>query len=488
MKYFRQDVRQAVRTVLVVTVLLLSDLQCDREESADGAVRDASPERLMAHGLLRELVQIDTTPPNGCTKASEMLATRLRSAGFSESDVLLLGSRPDRQNLVVRLRGRGQAKPILLIAHLDVVAAPKDGWAEGLEPFQLTERDGFYYGRGVLDVKWAAAGLVAVLTRLRAEGFVPERDIVVALTADEETGNANGVAWLLSNRPDLMDVAYCLNLDAGGGHMEKGKPVRMTVQTSEKSYLSFRLETQSPGGHSSLPEKDNAIYRLAEGLTRLAKFEFPFRFNETTRGYFEGLAKVENEPLADDMRAVAKNPPDLDAARRLAAASPYYNAILRTTCVATRVEGGHADNALPQSAQAIVNCRVFPGDSLEFVRDAITGALADPEIRVTALGMGRPIPASPLLPEVMEPIRKLSSEMWPGVPVLPTMDPWASDSTWLRRVGIPTYGASGTFSELELGNAHGANERLSIESFDKGVEFLHRLLKMLTVSCEGGRE
>jgi acetylornithine deacetylase/succinyl-diaminopimelate desuccinylase-like protein len=481
MKYFRQDMRHALRTVLVVAMLLLGDPQCARE-NAEGAVRDASSERLLARDLLRQLVQIDTTPPNGCTKASEMLAARLRSAGFSESDVLLLGSRPDRQNLVIRLRGCGQAKPILLIAHLDVVAAPREGWAEGLEPFQLTERDGFYYGRGVLDVKWAAASLIAVLTQLRAEGFVPERDILIALTADEETGNANGVAWLLSNRPDLMDVAYCLNLDAGGGHMEKGKPARMTVQTSEKSYLSFRIETQSPGGHSSLPEKDNAIYRLAEGLARLAKLEFSFRFNETTQGYFEGLAKVETGSLADDMRAVAKDPPDLDAAGRLAAASPYYNAILRTTCVATRVEGGHADNALPQSAQAIVNCRVFPGDSLEFVRDAITGALADPQIRVTALGMGQPIPASPLLPEVMEPVRKLSNEMWPGVPVLPVMDPWASDSTQLRRAGIPTYGVSGTFGELDLGNAHGVNERLPIESFDKGIEFLDRLLKRLAAA------
>ncbi len=484
MKYSRQDVRIVSRTMVVMTVLLLGDPQC-AQQNAEGAVSNTSSECVLARDLLRELVQIDTTPANGCTKASEAMAVRLRAAGFPDCDVSLLGPSPDRQNLVFRLHGRGKAKPILLIAHLDVVAAPKDGWAEGLEPFQLTERDGFFYGRGVLDVKWAAASLIAVLTQLRAEGFVPERDVLVALTADEESGNANGVAWLLANRRDLMDVAYCLNLDAGGGHMEKGKPVRMTVQTSEKSYLSFRLETQSTGGHSSLPEKDNAIYRLAEGLTRLAKYEFPFRFNETTRGYFEGLAKAENGSLADDMRAVAKDPPDLDAARRLAVASPYYNAILRTTCVVTRLEGGHADNALPQSAQATVNCRVFPGDTLEFVRDAIVEALADPQIRVTALDMSQSIPASPVLPEVMEPVRKLSNEMWPGVPVLPTMDPWASDSAHLRRAGIPTYGVSGTFGEMDLGNAHGANERLPVESFDRGVEFLHRLVKWLaTAKCE----
>lgn len=440
----------------------------------------AQENTLPARELLRELVQIDTTPPNGSTKAAEALAARLRSAGFAESDVLLLGPRPDRQNLVVRLRGHGQAKAILLIAHLDVVAAPREGWLPDLDPFRMTERDGFFYGRGVLDDKWAVATLVANLIRLRAEGFVPDRDLVVALTSDEETGNANGISWLLAQRRDLMDVAYCLNLDAGGGHMEKGKRVRMTVQTSEKTYLSFRLETESPGGHSSLPDKDNAIYRLAEGLSRLAKHTFPLRFNETTRAYFAGLAQVETGAIAADMRAVSKDPPDQVAAERLAAASPYYNAILRTTCVVTRVEGGHADNALPQSARAVVNCRVFPGDTLTFVHDTIVAALADPQIHVTSAGMAPPAPASPLLPEVMEPIEKLSQEMWPGIPVLPVLDPWASDSARLRRAGIPTYGASGTFGEMDLGNAHGANERLSVESFDQGVEFLYRLLKLMT--------
>jgi acetylornithine deacetylase/succinyl-diaminopimelate desuccinylase-like protein len=379
------------RCAAVLTALLLTLVVSLPAQESTSPVAPAKPsEASFARDLLRELVEIDTTPANGCTRAAQAMAARLRSAGFADSDVLLLGSRPDRQNVVVRLRGNGQAKPILLIAHLDVVDAPREGWSAGLDPFHMTEREGFFYGRGVLDDKCAAACLVAGLIRLRAEAFVPNRDIVVALTADEETGNANGVSWLLSQRHDLVDVAYCLNLDAGGGHIENGKRVRMTVQTSEKAYLSFRLETQSPGGHSSLPDKDNAIYRLAAGLTRLAKYEFPLRFNETTRAYFEGLSKVQAGSLADDMRAAAKDPPDLDAAKRLATASPYYNAILRTTCVATRLEGGHADNALPQSARAIVNCRVFPGDTLEFVRDTLTEVLADPQIRLTALGTGEP--------------------------------------------------------------------------------------------------
>jgi acetylornithine deacetylase/succinyl-diaminopimelate desuccinylase-like protein len=428
---------------------------------------------------LRELVEIDTSPAFGCTKAAEAMAARLRKAGFSDSDALLAGPRPEKQNLVVRLRGRAQAKPILLIAHLDVVDAPKEGWAAGLDPFRLTERDGFFYGRGSLDVKNAVAALVADLIRLRTENFVPDRDIIVALTADEETGNSNGAYWLLANRRELVDAAYCLNLDAGGGQIEKGRRVALTVQTSQKTNVSFRAETKSSGGHSSLPEKNNAIYRLAAGLTRLSQQDFPFRFNESTRAYFQRMAAVQSGTVAADMLAVAKDPPDLAAAQRLADGSPYYNSILRTTCVATRLEGGHADNALPQMARAVINCRIFPGDTVQFVRTTLTGILADREIALTSAGAGQPSPTSPLLPEVMGPIERLSNQMWPGVPVLPVMDPWAGDSAPVRRAGIPTFGVSGTFSD-ELGNAHGANERLGVVEFDESVDFLYRLLKSLT--------
>lgn len=437
-------------------------------------------ERALARDLLQELVAIDTTPANGSTKAAEAMAARLRAAGFADCDVQLLGPRPDRQNLVVRLRGHSQARPILLIGHLDVVDAPRDGWSS--DPFRLTERDGFFYGRGVTDVKNAVASLVATLIRLRTENFVPDRDIVVALTADEETGNANGIGWLLTEHRALMDVAFCLNLDSGGGQIENGRRLRMTVQTCEKNYLGFLAETSSPGGHSSLPGKDNAIYRLAAGLTRLSQREFPFRFNETTRAYFGRLSSIEQGPIADDMKAVANDSPDLAAAQRVAATSPYHNAILRTTAVATRLEAGHADNALPQQARAIINCRVFPGDTLEFVQRTLAEALADPEIKLTPQGSGRGSPVSPLLPEVLGPIEKVCAEMWPEMPVLPTMDPWASDSARLRRAGIATFGVSGAFGELDCGNAHGANERLPVGSFYESNEFLHRLLKMLTAN------
>jgi acetylornithine deacetylase/succinyl-diaminopimelate desuccinylase-like protein len=460
--------------------ILLLGLRLQGQPNEKAAVDAGSSARALARNLLRELVETNTSPAFGCTKAAEAMAAHLRSAGFADSDMTLAGARPEKQNLVVRLRGSGKAKPILLIAHLDVVDAPREGWSAGLDPFRLTERDGFFYGRGVLDMKYAVAGFVANLMRLRAEGFVPSRDIIVALTADEETGgSANGVAWLLRNHRDWIDAEYCLNPDAGGGQMDKGRRVRMTVQTGEKANISFRAGAKSQGGHSSLPVKDNAIYRLAAGLTRLAAQDFPFRFNETTRAYFERMSAAEGGAEAADMKAVSKDSPDLEAAKRLADGSPYYNSILRTTCVATQIEGGHAANALPQTAGAVINCRVFPGDTTEFVRSTLAGFIADPEIALTLAGANPPAPSSPLLPEVMGAVERLTAEMWPGMPVYPVMDPWASDSLSLRRVGMPAFGVSGAFGELDLGNAHGANERLPVDAFYESVEFLYRLVKLL---------
>jgi acetylornithine deacetylase/succinyl-diaminopimelate desuccinylase-like protein len=429
---------------------------------------------------LRELVEINSTLAFGSTAAARAMAARFRSAGFPESDIVLAGPTPDKQNLVVRLRGKGPAKPILLIAHLDVVDAPREGWSPGLDPFRLNERDGFFYGRGVNDMKHAVAALVATLTRLRAEGFVPSRDIIVALTADEEGGNANGVYWLLANHRDWIDAAYCLNLDAGGGQIEKGRRLRMTVQTSEKTNVSFQAQTKNEGGHSSLPVKENAIYQLAKGLARLSERDLPFRFNETTRLYFERMGAIETGQVAADMKAAAKDPPDLEAAGRVAASSAYFNAIMRTTCVATRIEGGHANNALPQTATAVINCRIFPGDTVEFVRNALTEILTDPGIAVRTTAAGRPAPASPLMPEVMGAIEKLTQEMWPGMPVFPVMDPWASDSLSVRRAGLAAFGVNGAFGELDVGNAHGANERIPVDSYYEGIEFLYRLMKTLT--------
>lgn len=463
--------------LLVTGLVVLSAADLWAGEIPDTAAAQAVHSAL-ARDLLRELVEIDTTPANGCTRAAEAMARRLRAAGFPESDVLLLGPRPDRQNLVARLRGRGKAKPILVIAHLDTVDAPREGWHS--DPFRLTEREGFFYGRGVTDVKNEAADAIANLIRLRQEGFVPNRDVVVALTADEETGNANGVAWLLREHRDLMDVDYCLNLDGGGGIIEKGRPVRLLVETCQKFNMTFRLETKGPAGHPSMPEKENPICRLAAGVARLGQYQFPFRFNETTRAYFERLAPHETGQVAADMRAVAKEPPDLDAAARLAEASPYHNSILRTAHTVMRMEGGQAGAGLPEAAQATVLCKVFPGDTPAFVRDAIETALADPKITVTVTRQARPGPVAPIRPEILLAIQRAAERTWPGTPVLPALVPWSSDSAQLLRAGIPAYGTSAMFCD-EQNNSHGSNERLPIVSFDQGVEHFYQVLKTLAM-------
>ena len=463
-----------MRTVMRRLTLLLALVA-----SCEPLAAEDSPQRALAREILTELVGIDTTQASGSTAAVEALAGRLRRAGFAESDLLIGGRLPDKQNLLIRLRGRGRAKPILLIAHLDVVDAPREGWQS--EPFLLTERDGFLYGRGAADDKHAAAELTASLMRLRSEGFTPDRDLLVALTADEEGGNANGVVWLLQNRPDLAAVDYAINLDAGGGQLEASRRTWMTVQTSQKTYLSFAIEARSPGGHSSMPTPENAIYRLSAALARLATGEFPFRFNETTRAFFAKRKAREGGELAADLEAISRDPPDLAAARRVAAASPYYNSLMRTTCVATRVTAGHADNALPQTARAILNARLFPGDTPEFVRDTLAGFIADPAITITQLGTPSPSPVTPIRPDVLGPIGDICRELWPGVEVLPVMDPWSGDSGPLRRAGIPTFGVSGLFSD-DADGSHGANERIGVEAFHDAVEFTYRLLKTLSRS------
>jgi len=437
----------------------------------------SSAHQRLALDVLRELVETDTTQRSGSGKAAEALAARLAAAGFDPGDLHVVGPRPEKRNLVARLRGHGRGKPVLFLAHLDVVEARREDWSEGLDPFRLTERDGFLYGRGTVDVKDEAAALVAALVRLRQEGFTPARDVIVALTDDEEGGDANGVLWLLENRRDLIDAAFCINTDAGGGQLEGGRRVRYTLQTGEKVFLTFRLEVKSPGGHSSLPGKDNAIYRLADALVRLARFEFPARLNETTRAFFGRMADSETGPTAADMRAVAKAPGDTEAVARLSAASPFYNGIMRTTCVATMLEAGHAPNALPQTARATVNCRLLPEDTQANVESTLKRVLADPQVTLTALDEARPAASSPLVPEVLGPVERIVGEMWPGVPVVPVMDPWSSDGLHVRQAGIPVYGAPGVFYEVDPVRSHGKDERIGVQAFHEGVEFVYRLMK-----------
>jgi acetylornithine deacetylase/succinyl-diaminopimelate desuccinylase-like protein len=428
--------------------------------------------------IFQELIEIDTTNTTGdTTPAAEAMARRLLAAGFPAADVQVLAPAPRKGNLVARLRGTGARRPILLLAHLDVVEARREDWT--VEPFKLLERDGHFYGRGTTDDKNMAATFVVNLIRLRQEGWIPDRDIVLALTADEEGGAHNGVVWLLAHHRALIDAELAINEGAGGA-MAAGRYVSNQIQAAEKSYQSYRLEVTNRGGHSSLPVRDNAIYHLAEGLARLAGFEFPVGLDEVTRRYFERTAATVREPLAEGLRRVARGDADPETVARVAAVHPYFNAMLRTTCVATRLEAGHADNALPQVARATVNCRVLPAESEEDVRRRLVEALADDRISVTPTNKIFRSPISPLTPEIMGAVETVTAEMWPGIPVVPVMSAGATDAKYLRAAGIPAYGTSGMFGDVNDIRAHGKDERLPVRSLYEGEEYLYRLVKRLS--------
>ena len=435
-----------------------------------------SPAQQSLLQVYRELVEINTTASTGnTTLAAEAMAARLRAAGVPDSDVAVLGAAPRRGNLVARLRGTGKREPLLLLAHLDVVEAQRDDWS--VDPFVLTERDGYFYGRGTTDDKAMAAIWIATLVRFKQEGFMPDRDIIVALTDGEEGDPPNGVTWLLANHRELIDAAYALN-EGGGGHLQHGKRVLNAVQAGEKLYLNFRLEATDSGGHSSLPRRDNPIYRLAAALERLARFEFPVELNEVTRTYFLRMSAIDTGQASADMRAIASVPPPPDAAARLSR-TPYYNAQMRTTCVATRLDAGHADNALPQRARALINCRILPGQSAVAVEHTLRRVVADSQITLVPLDSARSSPPSPLGPEIMRPIEVTTAAMWPGTPVVPVMATGATDGLFLRGGGIPTYGVSGIFEDIDDDRAHGRDERIGVREFYEGQAFLYQLVKAL---------
>jgi len=443
------------------------------------------PQQQLTLDIFKDLIEINTVTATGDTaRAAEAMAARLRAAGFAGSDVQVLSPAPRKGNLVARLRGSGARRPILLLAHLDVVPANPADWS--VEPFKLTERDGYFYGRGTSDDKYMAASFVANLIRYRQEGYRPDRDIIVALETDEEIldRNALGIQWLLKHHRDLIDAEFALN-EGGGVGLKAGKPIRNGAQTSEKVSLTYQLEVTDRGGHSAVPRADNPIYRLAEGLSRLSKFRFPIRLNETTRAYFERTAELENDQIAADIRSVISSHPDAASlsVMRLAA-NPVYNAQLRTTCVATMLEGGHAYNALPQAARATVNCRIMPGEPPDEVKTTLLAVLADDRIVVRQIGEPVLSGPSPLHDEIMGAIAKLSAEFWPGAPVVPVMSAGATDGSYLRNAGIPTYGHSGLAGDIDDVRAHGRDERVLVSSFFAGHEYLYRLVKLLA----GGRE
>ncbi len=429
----------------------------------------------LARAVLKELIEINTTDSSGDnTAAAEAVARRLRDAGFPAGDVEVVVPAPKKGNVVARLRGAGQGPPVLFLAHLDVVEAKREDWT--VDPFRLTEKDGYFYGRGTQDVKGEAALLVTNFIRLKREGFRPERDLILALTADEEGGRGpNGVAWLLRNRRALIDAAFCVNTDSGGGQAQGGRRVLYSVQAAEKGYLSFFLTARNPGGHSSLPVRQNAIYELSAALLRVRDLEFPLDLNDVTRQYFARTANLKQGQDAADRRAVAKIPPDPAAAERLSSL-PYENALLRTTCVATMLAGGHADNALPQTAEATVNCRVLPGETQAEVEGRLRQA-AGTGIEVRVKYPMAPNAASPPPPALLGRVEDVVHSMWSGLPVIPVMETGGTDGKPLRAAGIPTYGMGQMFGDLDDIRAHGQDERIRLQYFYDGLEFGYRLIK-----------
>jgi acetylornithine deacetylase/succinyl-diaminopimelate desuccinylase-like protein len=443
--------------------------------SAPVAAQTPDP-RVLERQLLEELIEINTSDSAGRSReAAEAMARHLLAAGFPAADVRVMGPDPKFQSLVARYRGRTQTrKPILLMAHLDVVDARKEDWT--FDPYEFRELDGYYYGRGTSDNKAGAAMLVSNFIRYKREGFVPDRDLIIVLTADEETSSGS-IKWLVSEQRALVDAEYALNTDAGGGELQDGKPIAFGVQTAEKVYLSFQLEVRNKGGHSSVPVADNAIYRLSDGLSRLAKYTFPVTLTETSRAFFERGAVAQPPAIAADMRALARTG-DAAAARRLSEV-PLYNSTMRTTCVATRLFGGHADNALPQLARATVNCRLLPGYSPDSAQALLARILADTAIHISRIAEPTASPASPLRADVMEPVERLAKRMWPGVTIVPEMSTGATDGLYVRNAGIPVYGVSAVFERVDDIRAHGRDERIGVKAYHDAAAFWYELVKTL---------
>jgi acetylornithine deacetylase/succinyl-diaminopimelate desuccinylase-like protein len=450
-------------------------------------VQDHAQTNQEARAIFKQLIEINTTESVGnVTNAAEAMATRLRDAGFPERDVIVAGPVERKKNLVVRYRGTGQKPPVLFIGHLDVVEAHRQDWS--MDPFQFIEQDGNFYGRGTRDMKAGDAILVMGFLRLKRESYEPDRDLILALTADEETGDSNGIAWLLKEHRDWIDAEYCINLDGGEFERLKGERVLAGLQASEKVYADYQFETTNPGGHSSIPGPDNAIYELAAALGKLEKFSFPAKINEITRQYFAQSANLTSGSIAADLRGAAQELPSQSAIQHLSTI-PYYNSLLRTTCVATMLAGGHAPNALPQSARANVNCRIFPGEDPEDVLKTLQKVVADSRVKVTLVpektADGKwiaivAVPPSALQPELTDALERTLSTMWSGMQIVPTMSTGATDGKYLRIAGIPTFGIACMFFDMEDDRSHGRDERVGVQDFYDGVEFGYRFMKSLS--------
>jgi acetylornithine deacetylase/succinyl-diaminopimelate desuccinylase-like protein len=456
--------------------------------AAESAADKASD--VLAHEVFKELIEINTTDSaaGNVTTAAEAMAKRFRDAGFPAADVVVLGpENPKKKNLVVRLHGTGKYKPVLLIGHLDVVEAHREDW--NLDPFKLTEQDGYFYGRGTSDMKGDDAIMVATLLRMKKEGYKPDRDIILALTADEESGCCNGPDWLIKNHRNLIDAEFVVNTDGYSVRSEKGVATMFRLGATEKMYGDYQLTVTNKGGHSSEPRADNAIYELAQALINVSKYQFPLEINPVTRAYWERLAADATGQRQADLRGMLKTPPEAEAVQRLSQ-QPADNAVMRTNCVATRLDGGHANNALPQRAQANINCRIFPGHSLEEIRQDLIKVIADPQVTVHYVADNgkvadktpdrKSVAPPPLKPEVVKPLEAVVAQMWPGIKVVPFMDAGASDAVYTSAAGMPTYGITGLAIDVDDQRAHGRDERIRVPAFYKANEFFYRYMKALT--------
>ena len=456
--------------------------------AAENAADKASD--VLAHDVFKELIEINTTDSaaGNVTAGVEAMAKRFRDAGFPASDVVVLGpENPKKKNLVVRLHGTGKYKPVLLIGHIDVVEAHREDW--NLDPFKLIEQDGYFYGRGTSDMKGDDAIMVATLLRMKKEGYKPDRDIILALTADEESGCCNGPDWLIKNHRNLIDAEFVINTDGYSVRSEKGVATMFRLGATEKMYGDYQLTVTNKGGHSSEPRADNAIYQLAQALINVSKYQFPLEINNVTRAYFERLAADATGQRQADLRGMLKTPPDADSVQRLSQ-QPADNAVMRTNCVATRLDGGHANNALPQRAQANINCRILPGHSLEEIRQQLIKVIGDPQVTVHYVADNgkvadktpdrKSVAPPPLKPEVVKPLEAVVAQMWPGIKVVPFMDAGASDAVYTSAAGMPTYGITGLAIDVDDQRAHGRDERIRVAAFYKANEFFYRYLKALT--------
>ena len=436
------------------------------------------PYKAMARDILNQLVSIDSTHAHGSLGAAEAIATRARAAGFAPADITVIAppDHPTKGNVVIRLHGKGLGKPLLFIGHIDVVEADRKAWST--DPFTLTEKDGYFYGRGTEDMKGEAAVLLTALIRLKTEGFVPDRDIICAFTADEEAGgDADGVQFLFAKHRDLVDAGLVLNVDDTGGVIRGGRRVYIGVETSEKLYATYELATNNIGGHSSLPRPDNAIYQMSAALQKLAAFSFPVHTTATTRAYFPAVGKLVGGQAGTALAAMGTENPNPAIAAKLSQ-DPIWNALLHTTCVATMIQGGQGESALPNRAHATVQCRLMPGETPEQTLATLNRVVADPGVKITVDGPIDPSPETLATPELLARYKVAADRVWPNSIVIPEMSPGASDSVYARLAGLPSYVSSTIF--IEDSRAHSRDERVLVQAFDEAGEYGYQMLKVMS--------